>query len=105
MTRINSTGVSGLQQIPSQDSGTQQISKAGTQRTQQEPNAAEQQQGKQAAQGRKSDIDLQGSIKQSELAQFHGPGRSHHHKSGESECSDSPFDAANMAKREAEEEK
>jgi len=104
MTRIN-TGVSGPQQIPSQDSGTQQVSKNQSPKTKQEPNAAEQQQSKQAAQGRKSDIDLQGSIKQSELAQFHGPGRSHHHKSCECECSDSPFDAANMAKRQAKAEK
>jgi hypothetical protein len=74
MTRINNTGVSGPQQIPSQDSGTQQVSKTQTQKTQQEPSSAEQQQGKQAAQDRKSDLDLQGSIKQSQLAQFHGPG-------------------------------
>lgn len=77
MTRINGTGTTGPQPIPSQDSNSQQVSKPGTQTTQQEPSAAEQQQGKQAAQGRKSDIDLQGTIKQSELAQFHGPGGSH----------------------------
>jgi len=81
MTRINNTGVSGPQQIPSQDSGTQQVSKNQPPKTQQEPNAAEQQQGKQAAQGRKSDIDLQGNLKQSELAQFHGPGGSHRNDS------------------------
>src|SRR5262245_60313920 len=74
MTRINTTGNTGPQQIPSQDSGVQRVSKPETQKAQQEPNAAEQQQGKQAAQGRKSDIDLQGSIKQAQLAQFHGPG-------------------------------
>jgi hypothetical protein len=76
MTRINSSGTTGPQPIQSQG-GTQQVSKTQTEKTQQDPNAAEQQQSKQAAQGRKSDIDLQGTIKQSELAQFHGPGRLH----------------------------
>lgn len=72
MTRINSgTGATGPQSIPSQDSGgAQQVSKPDTQKTQQEPSAAEQQQGKQAAQGRKSEMDLQGTLKQSELAQY-----------------------------------
>lgn len=74
MTRINTTGTTGPQQIPSQDSNSQQVSKSGTQTTQKEPTTAELQQGKQAAQGRKSDIDLQGTIKQSQLAMFHGPG-------------------------------
>jgi hypothetical protein len=74
MTRIKSTSPSGAPQIPSQNSAPQEISKPQSQKTQQEPNAAEQQQGKQAAQGRKSDIDLHGNLKQSELAQYHGPG-------------------------------
>jgi hypothetical protein len=81
MTRINSSGTTGPQPIQSQDAASQNVSK--TQKTEQGPNAAEQQQGKQAAQGRKSDIDLQGTIKQSELAQFHGPGGSHSKGSGE----------------------
>jgi hypothetical protein len=70
MTRINSSGATGPQQIPSQDSGTQRVGKSETQKTQQEPNATEQQQGKQAAQGRKNEMDLQGNLKQSELAQY-----------------------------------
>lgn len=70
MTRINSSGATGPQQIPTQDSGTQRIGKSEPQKTQQEPGAAEQQQGKQAAQGRKSEMDLQGTLKQSELAQY-----------------------------------
>jgi hypothetical protein len=73
MTRITNTGATGPQQIPSQDAAPQQVSKTQTQKTQ-EPSSTEQQQGKQAAQGRKSDIDLQGTIKQSQLAMFHGPG-------------------------------
>lgn len=72
MTRINGTAATGPQQIPSQDSNSQQVSKPGSQSK--EPTATELQQGKQAAQGRKSDIDLQGTIKQSQLAMFHGPG-------------------------------
>ena len=77
MTRINRTGNTGPQSIQSQDAGgSQQISKPESQRNQ-EPGAAEQQQSKQAAQGRKNEMDLQGTVKQSQLAQFHGPGRSH----------------------------
>jgi len=73
MTRINSTGITGAQPIPSQDSAAQKVSKTQTQKTQ-EPNASEQQQGKQTAQSRKSEMDLQGTVKQSQLAMFHGPG-------------------------------
>jgi hypothetical protein len=83
MTRINSSGATGPQQIPSQDSHTQRVGKSETQKTQQEPGAAEQQQGKQTAQGRKNEIDLQGNLKQSELAQFHGPGGTHRHQAAE----------------------
>ena len=74
MTRINRTGNTGPQSLPSQDAGgSQQISKPESQRNQ-EPGAAEQQQNKQAAEGRKNEMNLQGNLKQSELAQFHGPG-------------------------------
>jgi hypothetical protein len=77
MTRINSTGNSGPQPIPSQDSAAQNVSPTQNQKTKQEPSASGQQQSKQAAQGRKNEMDLQGTIKQSELAEFHGPGRIH----------------------------
>jgi hypothetical protein len=71
MTRINRTGTTGAQSIPSQEAGgAQQVSKPETQKTQQEPSAAEQQQGKLAAQGRKNEMDLHGNLKQSELAQY-----------------------------------
>lgn len=72
MTRINRTGITGPQPIASHDSVPQNVST--TQKTEQEPGTAEQQQGKQAAQGRKNEMDLQSNLKQAQLAQFHGPG-------------------------------
>jgi hypothetical protein len=69
MTRINNNSNVSPQAIPSQDSASGQVSKSEAKTTQQ-PGAAEQQQNKQAATGRKSEMDLHGTIKQSELAQF-----------------------------------
>lgn len=74
MTRINSTGITGPQPIPSQDSASQNVSTIQNQKTKQEPSTSEQQQSKQAAQGRKNEMDLQSNLKQAQLAQFHGPG-------------------------------
>ena len=69
MSRINRTGNAAQQPIVAQDSVPDRAQKRDVQRPEQ-PAAVEQQQSKQAAQGRKSEMDLQGTLKKSELGQY-----------------------------------